>query len=73
MSRSKIYLRVFFMVLASCGGSNSGGGNSGGGNSGGGNSGGGSSGYQGVRAVDLTCLDGQFWGECVLTWEDGGR
>lgn len=63
MSRSKIYLCVFFMVLASCGGSNSGGGNSGGG----------SSGYQGVRAVDLTCLDGQFWGECVLTWEDGGR
>ena len=60
MSRSKIYLCVFFMVLASCGGSNSGGGNSGGGNS-------------GVRAVDLTCLDGQFWGECVLTWEDGGR
>ena len=38
----------------------------------GGSSGGGeSSGYEGVKAVDLTCNDGDFWGECVLTWEDG--
>jgi len=61
MSRSKIYLCVFFVILTSCGG----------GNSGGGNSGGGSSEYQGIRAVDLACPDYQFWGECVLTWSDG--
>ena len=63
MSRSKIYLCVFFVILTSCGG----------GNSGGGNSGGGSSEYQGVRAVDLACPDFQFWGECVLTWADGSQ
>jgi len=63
----KLTALALVLITACSGGS--GGGSSGG--SGGGSGSGSSSGYKGVKAVDLTCNDGSFWGECVLTWEDG--
>jgi len=69
-------LAVFtVVVLAACGG---GGGGSRGSFAGGSDGGVSSNGeqtsqYDGVRAVELTCFDGLFWGECLVTWEDGNQ
>jgi len=77
MPRTLAVITVLF--LAACGGGGGGGGSSAGGGGGGGGGGGVSSNggqtsqYDGVRAVELTCFDGSFWGECVVTWEDGNQ